>query len=138
MKRPSEIEAFARDILSVELTPNQLEMLKNHAEAMAKGKELVIVRMGRRGGMASLRNVVGNYLLKSLEPKTEEHSPSEAIDKVFEILAALVHKDYGAGPDGFKIFKEDVGKYMAEAKKLALTSPRPALKYSVPKNFPKF
>lgn len=60
-------------------------------------------------------------------------SNEEAIDKVFQILAILIHKDYSAGPDGFRIYKEDVYKYMAKAKQKALEKPKP-----LPKDFPKF
>ena len=55
------------------------------------------------------------------------------LDKAFGILAGLVHKDYSAGPDGFKIFKNDLYKHMAKARSEALKPHKP-----MPKNFPKF
>lgn len=60
-------------------------------------------------------------------------SNEEAVEKAFQILAGLIHKDYSAGPDGFKIYKEDVRKHMVKAKKMALEEPKP-----LAKDFPKF
>lgn len=57
----------------------------------------------------------------------------KVLDKAFGKLASLIHKDYQAGPDGFKIFKEDVYKYMAKAAEYALEPEKP-----LPKDTPKF
>lgn len=57
----------------------------------------------------------------------------EAIDKAFGILSSLIHKDYSAGPDGFRIYKNDVYKHMGKARKQALEKPKP-----LPKDWPKF
>lgn len=58
-------------------------------------------------------------------------SNEEAIEKAFQILASLIHKDYSAGPDGFKVYKDDVYKHMVKAKKLTLKKLKP-----LPKDFP--
>lgn len=55
------------------------------------------------------------------------------INDVFGMLASYIHKDYSAGPDGFKIYKNDVGKLMAKVKKEYL---KPRVK--LPDDFPKF
>lgn len=133
MPDSTKISQFAKSETGFHLHPGQEQMIEAVAEAMAKGK-IVSYITPRSAGKSTAYRVIGEYLKDSLKKQeASEQSPSEIIDKVFAILDRLIHKDYAAGPDGFRIYKEDIRKHMAKAKKMALEEPK-----TMPKNFPKF
>lgn len=68
--RPPEPEpkivAFARDVLGVEMTGQQIELMKDIIKMQANGDKIVIQR-GRPAGMNTIRKVMAKYLEDGLE-----------------------------------------------------------------------
>ena len=84
------------------------------------------------GGRTVGKTLTEDQVLERIKQCIDDTN-EEAISKAFVILASLIHKDYSAGPDGFRIYKDDISKYMGKAKQQALEKPKPLLK-----NFPRF
>jgi hypothetical protein len=62
----TKIERFAREMLGIELTPQQMEFMADIIKMQADGKQIVIQR-GRTAGQATLRKVMAKYLEDGLE-----------------------------------------------------------------------
>lgn len=62
----TKIERFAREVLGIELTAQQMEFMSDIIKMQAEGKQIVIQR-GRTAGQATLRKVMAKYLEDGLE-----------------------------------------------------------------------
>jgi hypothetical protein len=62
----TKIEHFAREVLGIELMPQQLELMKDIIKMQANGDKIVIQR-GRPAGMNTIRKVMAKYLEDGLE-----------------------------------------------------------------------
>lgn len=61
----SDFEKFCKEVLGITLTKYQVDLAKAHAQALADGKRLLVIRH-RASGQTTLMRALGQYLSRSL------------------------------------------------------------------------
>lgn len=61
----SDFEKFCKEVLGITLTKYQLDLAKAHAQALADGKRLVVIRH-RAAGQTTLMRALGQFMSRSL------------------------------------------------------------------------